>query len=268
MLKAPNIPQGLANSRLAHEQASMVARLMQSDGGNNASIGRHGEVLVMDFLNRYFPSQFVARKGHYRKIDGALSREIDVMILDSRFPLLNETEGGVVHAIQHALIAAVEIKRTLGRAETEAIRNDVLMLGEDIAQIPVLAEKPVEWSAPASIALAFRSRSRLDTLARHYFRLPPALCDVYVLEHRFDCRNVSAGVGAFLHVEGDNRGAYGVSARTGNPLSDFYYMLLERCYEVVAERNIENTSLRSIVSSYYNWSNVADSSKTHRFSSR
>jgi hypothetical protein len=264
MSKPHKLPLGLANSKFAHEQSSMVARLAQSEGGNNSSIGQQGEVLVLAFLDKYLPPQFIARKGHYRKIDGSLSREIDVMILDSRFPVLNETEAGVVHGVQHALVAAIEVKRTLGQAELSSIRNDALALAADISQTPVLADKPVKWSKPACLALAFRSSLRLDTLAVHYFTSPPTWCDVYVLEHGFDCRNVSPNVGAFLHTEGDGDGAFGTSARTENPLSDFYYMLLECCYTVVAERNILDASLRGIVASYYNWSNVADSFKAHK----
>ncbi len=265
MLEINDLALGLANSKFACEQISMVARLAQSEGGNNSSIGQHGEVLVLNFLDKYLPSQFVARKGHYRKIDGSLSREIDVMILDSRFPVLNETETGVVHAVQHALVAAVEIKRTLGQAELDSIRGDALALAADICQMPVLADEAVKWSTPACMALAFRSSLRLDTLARHYFTSQPTWCDVYILEHGFDCRNVLKNVGAFLHTEGDGDGAQGMSARIENPLSDFYYMLLERCYAVAAERNIRDTSLRDIVSSYYNWSNVAGSHRAHIF---
>lgn len=250
---------GLANEKFSAEQEEMIAKLKKSEGGNNASLGDDGELLVIRFLNRFLPPQFRAYKGHYRKIDGTLSREIDVMILDSRFPLLNETESGVVYAMQHALLATIEVKRTLGEPEIKSIRENTISTQNDKAQVPEIGFKNIYWSRPESLAFAFRSRSTLKTMASHFFIAPVAWCDIYILEHDFECGGSDRGIGALVRVEQEIIGQKGMTCRTENPLSDFYYMALEKSFDVLSERNVPDGAMQEIISAYYNWSNIKES---------
>jgi hypothetical protein len=261
-----SVVQGMANEKFVYEQKAMLAKLGQSAGSNSATIGASGEILILEFLKRYLPPQLLARKGHYRKINGELSREIDVMILDARFPFLNEIENGVVYAMQHSVVAVIEVKRTLGGDEICKIREHTIKLEADDAESPQLARLACRWEKPTSHAIAFRSESKLDTLAAHFFKNPMARCYFHILDHGFECREGEKNSGAMMYVEGERHDCIGVSARTRNPLSDFYYMLLENCFWTVSIRKINDSLMGDIIRSYYNWSNDAGSFKNHRFS--
>lgn len=261
------VPEGIANERFSAEQDAMVAQLALADGGNGAAVGGDGELLVTDFLNRYLPPQLRAQKGHYRKTDGTLSREIDVMVLDSRFPILNETRGGIVHALQHAVLCVVEVKRTLGGREVAAIRKDVLALESDHAQPSrwTSAGWGGRWRPPAALALAYRSDGTLETLAGHMFRQPAAWCDVFVLRHGHGCGGAPPGVGALIRVEGTPDDYTGMTCRTVHPLSDFYYMLVQQAFEALADRAIPDNAVGRVINAYYSWGTLRDTFSLHRF---
>lgn len=259
------LPSGVANEKFSAEQRIMLAELEKSKGGNNASLGDDGELLVTGFLSRFLPPQFRAYKGHYRKINGDLSREIDVMIVDSRFPILNETKSGVVHVMQHALLCTVEVKRTLGKTQISTIRKDILALHKDKVQQPALSiENNLFWSPPTTVVLAFRSDSTLQTLVDHFYKRPIAWGDMFILEHDFECRGTDRGIGALIRIEGTKSDYECMTCRIENPLSDFYYMLIEQSFDVLSTRGLPDGAMRDVISSYYNWSTLRKSFTTRK----
>lgn len=257
---------GIVNERFSAEQKVMLAEIEKSEGGNNSSLGDNGETLLIGFLNRYLPPQFRAYKGHYRKISGHLSREIDVMILDSRFPILNETSNGVVHAMQHALLATVEVKRTLGKEQILTIRKDIATLVADRAEKPELTMDDGDlWTEPSTMVFSFRSEATLKTLARHFFQEPVAWCDMFIVEHGFECGGEPKDMGAMIRVEGEEDRYEGMVCRVRTPLSDFYYMLVEHAFAVLAARDLSDHAMRDVISSYYSWSTAPGSFETFGF---
>jgi hypothetical protein len=118
---------GFSNEKFLNEQAIMIAELAKSDGENNSTIGQNGEILILKFLKKYLPPQFRAYKGTCKNIHGDSSHEHDIMIADSRFPILNETLSGSVTAMQHAVLASIEIKRTLNKSSIIDIREKFLI---------------------------------------------------------------------------------------------------------------------------------------------
>ena len=116
---------GHVNAILAQEERALIASLEKSEHSttNSQILGRNGEIGIRDFLNRYLPICFRAVNGHFVTPSGQLSPEIDVIIMDARYPLLSQNEDGSVVAMLHSVIATIEVKLTLVKKEIAKIKK-------------------------------------------------------------------------------------------------------------------------------------------------
>jgi hypothetical protein len=177
------------------------------------------------------------------------------MILDARFPFLSEIHEGSVKAMRHAVLCTVEVKRTIVSRDITSIRRDVLNLQEEFDAIRSRHReyKHAYWSTPRSLAFGFNTGTRLKTLAKHFFVRPVAWTDMFVMTHDFRGQKPELGKGGIIRPEGTTHDHCGTLFRTADPLSDFYAMLITHSFEILAERNVPDSMVPSIIRSYYGW---------------
>lgn len=65
------------------------------------------------FLNEYLPFTLRAMSGHFITLSGELSPQIDVIVIDPRYPLLAKNDDGSVLMMLHSVIRIYEIKTNL-----------------------------------------------------------------------------------------------------------------------------------------------------------
>ena len=79
-----------------------------TSSSNAQTIGRNGEIPLRDFLNHYLPYTFRATTGHFVTPEGELSPQLDVMILDTRYPLLAHNADSSVLSMLHAVVHVMD----------------------------------------------------------------------------------------------------------------------------------------------------------------
>jgi len=129
---------GKPNPIFVSEEQGLLAAVDKALGStpSSQSIGRSGEIPLRDFLNRYLPYTIRAVTGHFVPPSGRLSPQIDIMILDARYPLLAENADGSVLAMLHSVIKTIEVKtrittRDISKAWKDAI--EIMGLASEIA---------------------------------------------------------------------------------------------------------------------------------------
>src|SRR5690348_16323946 len=103
---------GTPNPIMQAEEEGMLAIVDRATAGsgNSQIIGRNGELPSLQFLNRHLPYLFRAHTGHFVAPDGALSPQIDVLLVDARYPLIAQQLDGSVIAMMHSVIGVIEVK--------------------------------------------------------------------------------------------------------------------------------------------------------------
>jgi hypothetical protein len=125
MAKYTKQEHGKVNPVLLQEEIALIADAdkAQNSTTNSKILGENGEIGIKDFLNRYLPSCFRAVGGHFVTPEGELSPEIDVMLVDSRYPYLSQNENGSVVAMIHSVLSTIEVKLSLNSSEINKIRK-------------------------------------------------------------------------------------------------------------------------------------------------
>lgn len=235
---------------------------------NSQTIGRNGEIPLITFLNNYLPPTLKAVSGHFLTPDKLRSPQIDILILDSRYPLLGYNADGTVLAMGHAVLKIIEIK-------TNLTKKDLIKTESNFSKIRDLISKiwPDEsdiWSRPEFILVAYRISTKLTTIEDAYFStcLP--------LTNHFDIsiiRNDSkSDSGSLVHFEPleensssklykeyesiikDNHILTCIQERT--PLADFYYNLIQNSYYRLDERCYSFGDIGAHFMDYLEWTTV------------
>ncbi len=244
---------GHINPIFAHEEASVLAAVDKaySSSSNSQIFGKNGESAICVFLNRYLPISFRAVSGHFVTPSGKLSPELDVMVIDARYPLLAENEDGSVLTMLHSVIATIEVKLTLDKKEILKIRKNDSIVSELQAEAFPSSGK---WGGIVQLAFAYRSGITLDTVANHYFdRHSPqdpagSICVLRV--HDRDQTTDEGPLGAHVWLEAGEQPA---TVTTLAPLSDFYYRLVQDGFYTLAERKFDFGDLGKHPMLYMNW---------------
>jgi hypothetical protein len=97
---------------MAQEEAAILLSVERAlaSSPNAQTIGRNGETPFLDFLQRYLPSTPRATTGHFIAPSGAISPQLDVIVADSRYPLLSENTDGSALVMLHSVVHVLEIK--------------------------------------------------------------------------------------------------------------------------------------------------------------
>ncbi|AZE22665.1 DUF6602 domain-containing protein [Pseudomonas chlororaphis] len=160
---------GSPNPIMAQEEAAIllcVERALVSST-NSQTIGRNGELPFISFLQRYLPATLRAISGHFITPHGDLSPQIDVIVIDARYPLLSENSDGSALVMLHSVVQCYELK-------TNLTTRDVKKSIENSQKIAALAQQikefsPGEWSAPQITLVAYHTAQRLSSLETVFF---------------------------------------------------------------------------------------------------
>jgi len=244
---------GQVNTIFMAVEADLRAKIQKArrSTSNPQIMGRNGEKPIVEFLNKHLPSCFVARTGHFTTPSGKLSPQIDVMITDSRYPLLAENEDGSCLAMLHSVIHTIEVKLSLTAPELRRIRvNGGHILG--------LAEEAIPssgWGCIGQTALAYDSRLRIRTLMKHYFSgelpVPGEVFVLRVLDSDRGPDGFAHGVRIWAELD------FGpTNAPTASPLSDLYYELVQTGFYCLSARNYDFNDLGEQMIKYMEWGSV------------
>jgi len=227
-----------------------------ASGGNSQSIGRSGEIPLRDFLNRYLPYTLRAETGHFVTPQGNLSPQIDIMILDARYPLLSRNADGSILAMLHAVITTIEVKSNISTKDLSKVWKD----SEYIEAIAREAYPSFGWQSVACCAFAYRSRNRLRTLSQRFFETgakSKGYLDLYLMILPEKDQGSSMGAGAYLHFEA---GPHPEHANTEvltpmlvpmhTVLSDFYYRIIQDSYYTLSSRGQDFNSIGQQIMDY------------------
>lgn len=244
---------GHINPIFVYEEESALASVskVQQSSSNSQSFGKNGEATICSFLNRYLPVSFRAVTGHFVTPSGQLSPQLDVMVIDSRYPLLANNEDGSVLTMLHSVVATIEVKLTLVKKEILKIRKNALL----VAKLQTEAfPKGNKFGSVLQMAFAYHAGISLDTVARHFFdgHSPcDPLSSICILRvHNRDQKTSEGSLGANVWLE---RGETPAIFTTLAPLSDFYYSLIQGGFHTLAARNFNFNDLGTHPDLYMNW---------------
>jgi len=128
---------GTPNPIIQQEEKAILLAVDRAlcSSSNSQTIGKNEEIPLLTFLNRYLPPTLKAASGHFITPSGNISSQIDIMVLDSRYPLLAENSDGSVLAMLHSVVEAIEVKTNLSTKDVRKSWNDgvkIMELANDI----------------------------------------------------------------------------------------------------------------------------------------
>lgn len=232
---------------------------------NSQTIGRNGEIPLITFLNNYLPTPLRAVSGHFLTPDKERSPQIDILILDSRYPLLGYNADGTVLAMGHSVLNIIEVK-------TNLTKRDLIKTESNFSKIRELLGKiwPGEmgnWSSPELILVAYRISTKLTTIEDAYFSTCLPLInhfDIFIM--RNDSKSDS---GSLVHFEPLERALSSkfreeyqsvikdnhilTCIQESTPLADFYYTLIQNSYYRLDERGYSLGDIGSHFMDYLEW---------------
>lgn len=255
---------GTPNPIIMREEELMLAQVdkVLASTSNSQTIGRNGELPLFSFLTRYLPFTFRVASGHFVPPSGKLSPQIDIMILDARYPLLSENGDGSVLAMLHSVIKTIEVK-------TRMTSQDIRDMWKNSMEIMSLASEVkkyggFEWGAVSTLGFAYRSANRLSSVEDKYIEAADpwkTSLDIYLLSVHEKDRLAGKKHGVELHFEPEFKteksrkvtGYFPTTRPSYTPLSDLYYCLVQDSYYVLGQRNYSFTDIGKHVMSYMSW---------------
>jgi len=270
---------GAKNPVILQEEKSILLAVDRalSSSSNSQTIGRNGELPLLDFFNRYLPPTFKALSGHFITENGDISPQLDVMILDVRYPLLAENLDGSVLAMLHSVIQIIEIKTNLRSSDLKKICSDVIKTKDLISQVNDF-KKVNDFKSPVVSCLAYRIRNKLDSIINSYQKYSDPEnyhFDLSIL--RLDDKEFNdSDAGCDIHYEpitgieiqdfkekydiseNEISGSYFLTVRPCyTALSDLYYQLVQNSYYILGERNYSFTEIGEHIMEYMEWSTAS-----------
>lgn len=270
---------GTKNPVIEQEEKSILLAVDRalSSSSNSQTVGRNGELPLLDFLNRYLPPTFKVVSGHFITPNGNISPQIDVMVLDSRYPLIAENLDGSVLAMLHSVIQTIEVKTNLTSTDVKKISSDTQKVRDLMNEVDVF-NGCKSFSSPITQAFAYRTKNKLETIEQSFQKHcePDAFhYDLTIL--RLSERNLNSGeVGCELHYEpvsskdiNELQVEHGVpednfkdgflfgTRASYTPLSDIYYALVQNGYYMLGDRNFTFNDIGEHVMSYMSWSTAS-----------
>lgn len=244
---------GHENPIFIHEERALLAAVDRADqsSSNSQIIGRNGELALLGFLNRYLPHTMRVCNGHFVTPKGELSPETDLLLLDTRFPLVAQNDDGSVLAMLHSVIGTIEVKRTLTKSEIQKIHKN----SGTVAKLQSQAfGDDFTWASMLQRAVAYRTSIKIETIGRHFFsdwEVNPLSISLDVLRG-VECESPLEGkpFGVRMWLECRSVPSY---ITTRAPLSDFYYGLVQDAYYTLGRRNYNFHDIGAIILRYLTW---------------
>ncbi len=248
---------GYKNEVILEEENTLLAlrqRALNSTT-NSQILGRNGEVGIRNFLTRYLPSCFGVVSGHFVTVNGVLSPEIDILIIDSRFPYVSQNVDGSAIVMLDSVLATIEVKLSLGKREIQKIRsNSIILHKQSSGNVKKFSTKHDAGFTQYSIA--YKANLGFRTIEGHFFedckKTVDPVVDLYILRltEKDQIYKKEGEIGATLWLEDLKDPS---TLTTLSPLSDFYYRLIQNAYYTAAMRKIDNIGLGNIMNDYMSW---------------
>jgi hypothetical protein len=255
---------GTPNQIIAEEEKELLSAVDKalSSSSNSQTIGRNGEIPLRLFFGRYLPYTLRAVTGHFVPPSGHLSPQIDVMILDARYPLLAENSDGSVLAMLHSVVHTIEVKTRITSSNIDSAWRSAVETISLASEVPIYGSN--RFGAIGTSVFAYRSANRLDTIEKRYTETGTpehASLDFYILRLSENDQSNSNSVGVELHFEpvfesqrSDKVTGYSPTCRASfTPLSDLYYRIVQDSYYCLGARNHSFTDIGRHVMSYLSW---------------
>ena len=261
---------GMPNPILMQEEEAMIAQVDKAvaSSSNAQIIGRNGEVPLREFFNRYLPYTLRAATGHFVPPSGELSPQIDLMILDSRYPLLSQNSDNSVLAMMHSVVITIEVKTNLTTGNVKKIWSDcseVMRLADELPNYGGF-----QWGAIATWAFAYRTRNRLLTLDDRYIESSKPWktgLDLFVMRLKDSDQLAEKKLGALFHYEPIFETDSPIDVKIVDwtptcslkqtPLSDLYYSVVQHSYYTLAARNHQFNDIGRHVMDYLSWTSFS-----------
>lgn len=239
----------------------------KASSNNSQIIGRNGEKPLLDFLNNYLPPTLKAVTGHFITKDSIKSPQIDILIIDSRYPLLGHNNDGTVLVMAHSVLRIIEIK-------TNLTSKDISKTAENFAKTKSLINEiwPGEdysFNKPTFELIAYRINVKEQTIGNAYFEYCEPVKNHFAVTILRKPQSEDFGLQLCFHptshyddfnetehleyMKGEY--LYGpIEQRT--PLSDLYYSLIQDCYYALADREYGFNEIGNHFNDYINWSTI------------
>ncbi|WP_417877144.1 DUF6602 domain-containing protein [Vibrio sp.] len=270
---------GTKNPVIEQEEKSILLAVDRAlaSSSNSQTVGRNGELPLLEFFNRYLPPTFRAVSGHFITPDGNISPQLDIMILDTRFPLLAENLDGSVLAMLHAVVETIEVKTNLTSSDLKKISSDNRKIRDLMSQVDEFKELH-SWKAPITTVVAYRIKNKIDTIENAFIRnCEPERYHFDLSVLRFSDKGMNTSeVGCELHFEptdeSDNQSLkenYGIpdtafksdfmftNRPSYTPLSDIYYRLVQNGYYILGSRDYGFDDIGVFIMEYMSWSTAS-----------
>ncbi len=262
---------GTPNPIMEQEESAILldVKRAKSSSNNSQTLGRNGEIALIDFLNRYLPNTLKAVSGHFITTNNDLSPQIDIMILDSRYPLLSHNLDGSVLAMAHSVIDTIEVKTNLRTKDIKSISSNAQTIMHLVKNEGIIGDYP-KFGMIKTSAVAYHCEQRLKTIEKTYIgsrNTNECSVDITILRYPQKDLELKSGIGGTLHMEPveeeniplipDNitikNGSFFMSISSHTPLSDFYYTLVQDSYYSLGERNFSLVDIGNHYNKYMNW---------------
>jgi hypothetical protein len=261
---------GTRNPIMAQEEEAILLSVERAlaSSPNAQTIGRNGEIPFLDFLQRYLPSTLKATTGHFITPSGDISPQLDVIVADSRYPLLSENADGSALVMLHSVVHVFEIKTNITTRDIRKSLDNTRKTLALVREVEGFAAND-SWSSFRAWLLAYNCAQRLNSLEDTFFSNSDpehAYLDAILLRYHPKDRTSTGGVGGTLHLEppfpeeggaGPLEGGYfPCSIPSHTPLSDLYYSLVQDSYYIMRERNYSLTDIGIQFNDYMSWATV------------
>jgi len=257
---------GTPNEIIQTEEETMLALIDRAiaSKSNSQTIGRSGEIPLMSFLDRHLPNTLTVKSGNFVTPNGDLSPQIDILVLDSRYPLLSENSDGSVIAMLHSVISCIEIKTNVKNKDLQGIWKNsktVRSLANEVFN------NPKGFGDVDYLCFSYRCGQRLDSFAKKYFEIfldIEGYTNLSLLRLPEKDQIESKRSGALLHMEPaieneESNNDYEfipMLIPEHTPLSDFYYSLVQNSYYCLDYRGYGVGKIGQHFMEYMSWSTV------------
>ena len=246
-----------------HKEEEILNKLQQvtSSTGSGTSKGTIFEDQFASLLTQILPNIFtIHRRCKILDQFGQLSREADIVVTDSRFPILAFNEDKTKLLPFESIIALIELKSTL-----------------DKSAIYDLLEKAVSWSdykiqslkkqqrrfrlgdPPRFWSISLSSSVYIKTALKHihnFSREHPCVIETnhYVLRLKAqEWPSKDSPIGSLIWWEGLKQLWWN---KTDSPLSDFMMMLFEELYSAETFNSYDFEAIRMLMYKYMPWGSL------------
>jgi hypothetical protein len=236
------------NSRFFQDEEFIleaVDRALTSKSGVS-SVGFNGEMPLYDFFSRYLPPVVTVAMGRIGFSNCQVSHPIDILILDSRYPILSYYPDGLVIAPLHGVLATFAVTPVL-------TSQNVANMMDNIVYAASLADQLLdEDGLIKSYGFVYRSIMKINEIepifpTQKINRSKPNICILRL--PREDNEDVSeAGFASGLI--------------SYNPLNILFSDLIHDIFSLLSIRNYGEDGLCSRLSSYKDWPSLSDGDPT------